>query len=359
MKTLDPTLLAHMKGKVTTLTHLLKMTREVDGTVFSFTSFQKDIAFDDGAGVLTYSAIAGAGASAQKREEGITPSTIEIQMIQNLNAFDQAEIEAGLWDEVRYQIYEVNYRDLTAGRMRIVQAGRLADLQAVNGVCSFLLESRLDGYKAQTGRQVQEGCDYSFGDLATCGVLGVQQQPALWSASTAVTQRLSADAKTGSVVRPSVFNDRYFEAQNDGTTGVTEPTWDTTLGNLTNDNGVSWKAIQANVIEATFAANGSGDTFQVTASTDAPDDRLRDGFVVITSGANAAQRLQIRTWDLASKTIELKFPLPFAWTAGDSLELRVACHLTVAECNAFDNFLNYPGHPFLPKRDQRLRIRRA
>jgi hypothetical protein len=47
----------------------------------------------------------------------------------------------------------------------------------------------------------------------------------------------------GRVVKPTVANGFYYEAQTSGTTGASQPTWPTTLGNTVVDGGVTWEAI--------------------------------------------------------------------------------------------------------------------
>lgn len=53
-----------------------------------------------------------------------------------------------------------------------------------------------------------------------------------WAASTAYS--------VGDMVRPSTSNNRVFRCTTAGTSGASEPTWDTTIGNTTNDGSVVW-----------------------------------------------------------------------------------------------------------------------
>lgn len=56
-----------------------------------------------------------------------------------------------------------------------------------------------------------------------------------WAASTTYA--------VGDIVRPTTWNHRLFQCVVAGTSGATEPTWDTTIGNEQTDNTVTWQTI--------------------------------------------------------------------------------------------------------------------
>jgi len=60
-------------------------------------------------------------------------------------------------------------------------------------------------------------------------------QPSSWLASTAYT--------SGQFRRPIIANTFNYEVTTAGTTGTTEPTWDTTLGGTTTDGTVTWTTV--------------------------------------------------------------------------------------------------------------------
>ncbi|MDK1104018.1 MAG: phage tail fiber protein [Actinomycetota bacterium] len=57
----------------------------------------------------------------------------------------------------------------------------------------------------------------------------------LWTATAAKS--------LGDMVRPTTSNDRVFKCTTAGTTGASEPTWDTVIGNDTNDGSVVWETV--------------------------------------------------------------------------------------------------------------------
>lgn len=68
-------------------------------------------------------------------------------------------------------------------------------------------------------------------------ILSITQLIPAWTASQAVT--------AGERRRATTSNNTVFEATNSGTTGASEPTWNTTIGATTADNGVTWEAVLA------------------------------------------------------------------------------------------------------------------
>ena len=65
--------------------------------------------------------------------------------------------------------------------------------------------------------------------------LTIEQLVPAWSAAAAI----SAGAK----IRPTSSNNRVYQAGGSGTTGGTQPTWPTTLGDTVSDNGITWTCL--------------------------------------------------------------------------------------------------------------------
>lgn len=64
-------------------------------------------------------------------------------------------------------------------------------------------------------------------------IVSASSSQATWAASTAKT--------LGMVVRPTTSNGFFYYCTVAGTTGTSEPTWPTTVGNTVTDGGVTWK----------------------------------------------------------------------------------------------------------------------
>src|SRR5574337_1440406 len=143
MKTRSAALAAHQAGGSTTLACCWKITR-LDGQVFGFTSVDQDIVF---AGV-TYLAATGFTPSAMQSKADLSVANLEVTGMLDAASITEADLLAGRWDGAAVEIFEVNYRDLTMGRM-ILRTGTLrseehtSELSSpLNLVCRLLLEKK-------------------------------------------------------------------------------------------------------------------------------------------------------------------------------------------------------------------------
>jgi len=115
MKTISDALKAHYAQSVTTVAHLVKMTRR-DGTVLAVTpDHDQDLTFD---GVVYKSAF------------GVIPTDAETSAAMNVDTMSakgallalgisEADIAAGLWDLCDVRVLRVNYADLTMGAEKL------------------------------------------------------------------------------------------------------------------------------------------------------------------------------------------------------------------------------------------------
>ena len=158
-------------------------------------------------------------------------------------------------------------------------------------------------------------------------------------------------------MKPSSFNDRHFKCIVAGTSGGSEPSWDTTLGNPTVESvsgGPTWETIRARTLLVTVSST-SGDVtsnrdFVITYAGDAPDAFITGGLVTWISGANAdVPPMEVKSWDLATKTIILFLPMPFDIAGGETIEIQAGCLKDVPTCrDTFDNIFNFIGEPYVP-----------
>ncbi|KKL96230.1 hypothetical protein LCGC14_1846530, partial [marine sediment metagenome] len=188
--------------------------------------------------------------------------------------------------------------------------------------------------------------------------------------------RAARDAATGSVVRPSTFNDRHFKCTTAGTSGGSEPAWDTTIGNTTADGSVVWTTEQALTIEVTVDTVTDSGVFTVVYSGDAPDALLTGGLLTFIGGHNAnVPPIEVKTWVLSTRTITLFLPAPFnvggitdsflgledgsgnilleggddlLLESGDVLKINAGCAKDRLACISFDNIYNAQAEWYVP-----------
>lgn len=133
-KNISSALKAHLQSGVTTIATCWKLTRQ-DGVVMGFTSHDKPITYNG----VTYEQASGFTPSAIDESVGLKVDNLEIESILDSNNISEEDIEAGLYDYARIEIFIVNYEDLSQGHM-ILKKGILGALKV--GRNSFYTEVR-------------------------------------------------------------------------------------------------------------------------------------------------------------------------------------------------------------------------
>ncbi len=356
MKSASAALQAHLAQADTTLVNCWKLKRR-DGTVFGATEHDRDLSVDvgDGDGSVVYKAATGYSRSNVQFTHDFKVDNHEITGVLDSLALTEADIRAGRYDGAEVLQFLVNWTDLSMGIIRISRS-EVGEIKANGAGFTATLRGLTDRYSQEIVDPITPGCPVDFGDVRC----GVRLDPPAWQASTAYTVRPARDAKLGSVVKPSVYNDRHFICTEAGTSDVAEPAWNTTIGGTTAETGgstVAWEAIQALTIEATVNLVTSRRDFTLTYSGDAPDAFLTGGVVTFGgSSPNAGLSMEVKAWELAGLRLLLFRPMPFAVGIGDSVTVTAGCAKTVAACKTFDNIFGFRGWPHVPGNDRIFQV---
>ena len=261
-KTFSAELEADYQEEVTSFAHLWQVTRAVDGVALGFTDHDADITFDDGNGEIVYKAEFGGSASAVRSSATMAVDNLEVVALLNDDAITEADLLAGRWDNSVVIYAEVNWQAPAHG-WNIKKKGTLGNVTLREGVFLAEFHGLLLSFQAEVGRVVEAACDATYGDTRC----GVRVDPPEWTATTAVTVRPPREAAQGSVVKASSFDDRRYECVVAGTTGETEPVWNTTIGGATVETltADAWAAVTAFSDGDTILENGliweaAGDT---------------------------------------------------------------------------------------------------
>jgi len=148
----------HVASALTKLAICLKLTR-TDAMVLGFTSHDVSIVF----GSDTYSCIEGYDLS-----DIATGSNLASD---NLNAtgplvsplITELDLRAGLWDFATFEIFRVNWSDISMGR-EILRAGTLGEVRAERGQFNAELRGLMQFYTTSIGELTSPGCRAVLGD---------------------------------------------------------------------------------------------------------------------------------------------------------------------------------------------------
>lgn len=133
MKTISPELQAHKAGPTTTLCKIMRMERK-DGMVFGFTDLDVSIVYNDGDGDVLYDASQGMLPSSIDMQGGLSIENAEIVgLLASLDTgIDQEDVRAGLFDDAKLRIYQINYEDVSMGH-EWLGAGSLGECTIQDG----------------------------------------------------------------------------------------------------------------------------------------------------------------------------------------------------------------------------------
>lgn len=341
MKTVSGAFATHIAGETTSVATTYKLTRR-DSTVLGFTSHDQDLA----AGGVEFHATLGDAPSEIKSSSDLAVDNLEVVALVDDDRIVESELLAGLYDFATIEIAEVNHQDLGQGNM-ILRKGVVGEQTVGRGQVRVELRGAMQVLQQTIGRIHQKRCDADLGDTRC----KVRLAPPVWAATTGYTARSARDANTGSVVRPTAFNDRHFKCTTAGTSGGSEPSWNTTLGGTTNDGTAVWTAIEALTVESSVSTVTSRRVF-TTAAISRTDGWFDGGVLIWLTGLNAGLEAEVKRWTDGTNTIELHQAMPFDVAASDAFTVTAGCDLLRATCKTkFDNIHNFRGFPDMPTRD--------
>lgn len=144
-RVIDITLKNHIGSGRTTTCCILKITPVTPGyPPYGAAMTNRPITYNDGTGPLLYSAIVGMQLTSISSSADLSVDNAENESL--LPEYDfpikEADIIAGVYDFAKFDLYLVNYKDLTPGRHGHMQSGTLGRVTVRDGGLSFVEELR-------------------------------------------------------------------------------------------------------------------------------------------------------------------------------------------------------------------------
>lgn len=218
MKDASGALIAHIGRQMTTLTTCVKITR-TDNVVLAFTALDQPFTFE---GVVHQP---GYDPSAVASSDAMNVDNMEWQGVIDHDDITSADIRAGKYDDAQWQIYRVNWADLTQGKI-VLKTGTIGNV-SLSYPNTFVAEGRslVQALQVKVGMHYTPHCKWDLGDgrckFQLVGDIGVV---ALASTSIPVWQPNHAYA-LNDLVSPTVPNGFTYVCVDPGTSAATEPDW--------------------------------------------------------------------------------------------------------------------------------------
>lgn len=157
MRAIPDPLAAHLATGATTLARCWVLTR-ADGLVLGFTDHDRDLVLDG----VTCRAGTGLEAADAKASFGLGVGGGEVAGALTSDGLDEAEIEAGLYDAARVDVWLVNWTD-TGQRLKLA-AGTIGEIRRGDHGFSAELRSAASTLAGVQGRRYGAACEADLGD---------------------------------------------------------------------------------------------------------------------------------------------------------------------------------------------------
>lgn len=154
------------------------------------------------------------------------------------------------------------------------------------------------------------------------------------------------------------FGGVEYECTTSGVTANTSPVnINRNLNSNTNDGTVVWKTVSPRyTFLDTIATVSNGKSFTLNNNS-MPNGFFEWGVLELLQGQNKGKRIEVHSWDAASKRVVLKLPLPYVPAIGERVRIQAGCNKDRSICQTkFHNILNFRGEPDLPGTDQYFKV---
>lgn len=351
MKSVSTELDNHLQLQTTTVATCWEITRN-DGQVFRFTDHDKDIEFE---GNRYYSKV-GYTRSAVVNDSSMSVDNLEVQGIVDSELLKTDELRAGLFDHAEVRIFLLNYKDLSQGIMRL-RRGWLGEVTFGNG---GVFRTELRGMTQALSQVITElyspECRADLGDNRC----KVNINPPILGRSESLEEgdyyrvpETFVDTEDSSYTQDA-FNNRIFRVTTAGVTAASQPVYDFTVGNSTNDGTAVLIAEEAWMRHAVISSVTDRKTFQITITEPrAVDDWFNYGALIFETSDNAGFAIEIKDWDQSLSKVTLFLPTPYIPEVGTKVKLYAGCDKRLDTCRSkFENTINFRGEPFVPGPDR-------
>ena len=158
----------HVASPSTTLVFGMRVERS-DGQVFGFTSHDRPKTVTVLGNALDLEPTNSIDISSIVREIGLSVATLEATVLAFDDVLTRADLLDGVWDGAYFFIFQFNWANPAHGLIDWM-AGKFGATTPRQGSYVIELRSLTQALHNDTTRILQAGCDYRFGDPATCKV---------------------------------------------------------------------------------------------------------------------------------------------------------------------------------------------
>lgn len=341
-------LATHLGLSAHTLAKCCKIKR-VDGTILGFTEHDRTLSVDlagflpgDADGAISYVPTDAIEFTAPRQAASLAGSGVEITGAVQDARITEEDIRAGLYDGAAITEFFVNWSN--TAQLAIWFHGTLGETALEEEQFSIEAQSLAAKTSRVACNTIKRTCRADFGD----SLCGVPRSAATWASTTAYDERQAGDAKIGDIVEPTTPNGYWYEATVGGTSGASEPTWPTTVGDTVTDGTVTWTCVRARELSGTVTAVTDRKSFAASGVSVAAD-HLEWGIVTWVTGDNAGDKRHVKSDD-GSGALKFYRSTTYDIQASDTFTVTLGCRKRFTEdcVGRYDNGFNFRGFEAIP-----------
>jgi hypothetical protein len=359
VRTVSVALAAHLASGELTIATCWKVTLE-DASVRTFTDHDRDITFSGD----IYLAATGYRRTDIQTSSALNVDNLEVGGRLVSPSITEEDLLAGLWDNAEIEVFQVNWADLTQGRV-YQRVGKIGEVTLSRGTFKAELRGLMQAYTNNVGEVRTPSCRATLGDgrckknLAAFTVTGTiegvnddgvtfydsaraEVGPAATVAITGITNAnpcvvTMADASLALTPNTSVV-----------ISGVVGPVALNTATVARNPSGSTFELAVDTSNTGDFPAYGGGGTVTLMGATSGYFDY---GKMIMTSGASIGIAQDVKSSVVGQWTLQL--PFPRGVEVGDSYTMIAGCDKSGPTCvTKFSNKVNFRGEDKLPGIDK-------
>lgn len=229
MKSVSVGLEAHLEQELTTLATCWHLVRR-DGVEFFFTDHDRNLIVDGD----EYLCAVGYSRTAIENDVSLAVDNLDVMGFLDNETITDIDLRAGTYDYAEVFVFTVNWADLSQGILK-QRRGWLGEVtMAENGIFKAELRGLTQALSRRIGEVYSPECRADLGD-SRCKV---PIQPDVIERETFYEEgefvRVATDPSSSGEGQDQ-YENRIYEVTTAGKTGVTQPMFDTTVGNTTTD----------------------------------------------------------------------------------------------------------------------------
>jgi uncharacterized phage protein (TIGR02218 family) len=150
-----------------------------------------------------------------------------------------------------------------------------------------------------------------------------------------------------------IYENRVYEVTTAGLTAVSQPTYDTVIGNPTTDGTAVLTARDSFQRDAYVDEVIDNRTLKIVVTeARAVDVWFDQGAIIFETTQNAGKVHEVRSWIQSTTQAVFFLPAPFTVLPGSKIRMYPGCDKIIGTCvSKFSNALNFRGEPYIPGQD--------